>query len=457
MAEHIKIGDISPRIQYTADGTQTVFTYPFPVFSSGDIQAFVDATQQTITTHYSVAGAGLDTGGTVTFIAAPSDGAIITLVRDLTVERSSDFQESGEFRAKVINDELDKIIAMVQETDDALIRTLHQTSTDLTGSLTLPEKSTRASKALGFDVNGDPAVSTIDLGAIESGAMDASASAAEALTSEYATAADAVSTASNASAAAASALSAATAAAANLYSTIINKTDIDSPISPVLGNDGALFVCDTSGGNMAINMPSIAIVGEGFRVCVQKSSGTNTITLNRDGTDTINGSTNFVMYVDTEFVTLVADETTPDNWVSTSLTTTQAGSGLAKSGATLSLEGGVTIDTDGNLSGYGSEINAQSGTTYTLLGSDNGKIVTLNNASAITVTIPETASESIAAGFQCTFIQRGAGQVTFAKEGSDTIESKDSLLSLTGQHSIATIAKITAGSPNTYGLYGDLV
>ncbi len=184
MAEHIKIGDISPRIQYTGDAVQVGFTYPFPIFVDGDIKVYVDGTLQTITTHYSVTGAGADTGGTVTFVAAPASGDIVTLIRDLSVERSSDFQESGEFRAKVINDELDKIIAMAQEADDGLTRTLHQTSTDAAGSLELPEKAARASKALGFDANGDPVVSTKTMSAMESEADNAAASAAAALASE---------------------------------------------------------------------------------------------------------------------------------------------------------------------------------------------------------------------------------------------------------------------------------
>jgi len=90
-------------------------------------------------------------------------------------------------------------------------------------------------------------------------------------------------------------------------------------------------------------------------------------------------------------------------------------------------------------------------------GTDNGKIIYLNNAAAITVTIPETSTETIAAGFWCTFVQEGAGQVSFAAEGSDTINSKDSLLSLTGQYAGATIHKRAAGSPNTWFLIGGLV
>lgn len=120
-------------------------------------------------------------------------------------------------------------------------------------------------------------------------------------------------------------------------------------------------------------------------------------------------------------------------------------------------DSGVLIDDDDNLSGHGSNINAQTGTTYTLVGTDNGKVVTLDNASAITLTLPQTSTETIAEGFQCVIINKGAGQVTVAKEGSDTILSANSLLSLSVQGSSGAILKTTAGSPNAWALFGDLV
>ena len=37
MAEHIRIGDVAPRVQYAADGAQNAFTYPFPIFEVEDL------------------------------------------------------------------------------------------------------------------------------------------------------------------------------------------------------------------------------------------------------------------------------------------------------------------------------------------------------------------------------------------------------------------------------------
>ncbi len=69
----------------------------------------------------------------------------------------------------------------------------------------------------------------------------------------------------------------------------------------------------------------------------------------------------------------------------------------------------------------GITVNAQTGTTYTLLATDNGKLVTFSNAAAITVTLPQQSTATTAAGFVFWYINLGAGTVTFVKEGAETL------------------------------------
>lgn len=154
MTEHITIGDISPRIQYTADGVQTVFTYPFPIFEDSDLEIYLDDTLQA--SGFTVAGAGESDGGNVTFASAPANGVTVTLRRRITVARTSDFQEGGAFRAKTINDELDRLIAVAQEIRDDLDRTLQLAPTDPDAALELPEAADRVGKYLAFDEGGTP-------------------------------------------------------------------------------------------------------------------------------------------------------------------------------------------------------------------------------------------------------------------------------------------------------------
>jgi len=118
--------------------------------------------------------------------------------------------------------------------------------------------------------------------------------------------------------------------------------------------------------------------------------------------------------------------------------------------------GTVTVDagdlTDGDFGGtailgFDASINDQTGTTYTLLSSDNGKVVVLNNGSAVTVTVPS----GLGAGFNCSFIQKGAGQVSFSASGT-TINNRQSHTKINAQYGVASIVAYAA---DTFVLAGD--
>lgn len=98
-------------------------------------------------------------------------------------------------------------------------------------------------------------------------------------------------------------------------------------------------------------------------------------------------------------------------------------------------------------------INAQTGTAYTPVPSDVGQIVTLSNASAITVTLDKDADEAVPVGGVIDFIQIGAGLVTFAAESGATITKIAATLKSNGQYSKITATKRAA---NTWNLNGDL-
>ena len=149
---HITVGDISPRIQYLADGTQTVFTYPFPIFKAADMAVYLGNALQI--RGVTIAGAGQSRGGTVTFSTAPAQGVVVTLRRKLKIARTTDFQQSGAFRAKVLNDELDYQTAAIQQVNEALSRTLRRAFTSTSNvALILPEP--KADTLLGWNTRAD--------------------------------------------------------------------------------------------------------------------------------------------------------------------------------------------------------------------------------------------------------------------------------------------------------------
>ena len=86
-------------------------------------------------------------------------------------------------------------------------------------------------------------------------------------------------------------------------------------------------------------------------------------------------------------------------------------------------------------------LNAQTGTTYTLALSDAQKLVTLNNASAISLTVPTNATVAFTIGDQVNLLQLGAGQVTVSGAGV-TFRSEGSKLKLKAQYAIATLIKV---------------
>lgn len=154
----ILINDTAPRNQYTATSGQTVFTVSFEFFENADLKVYKNAALQTITTHYTVTGAGVTGGGSITLTSGATAGDIITIVRDIPVKRVTDFPTSGPFNISALNTELDKIVAMVQEREDDITRVVQLSDTDTSTSLTLPIAASRASKVLGFDATGNAIV-----------------------------------------------------------------------------------------------------------------------------------------------------------------------------------------------------------------------------------------------------------------------------------------------------------
>ena len=99
-----------------------------------------------------------------------------------------------------------------------------------------------------------------------------------------------------------------------------------------------------------------------------------------------------------------------------------------------------------------SSTNAQSGTTYTLVLGDAGKIVEIGNASSITLTIPTNASVAYPVGTQITILQTGAGQITVAAPSGGTLNATPGT-KLRAQWSSATLLK---RATDTWVLIGDL-
>lgn len=158
MADHILIGDIEPRISYAVGATpRTVFEVPFPFFADSDLAVYVDGERKTVATDYSVAGAGVSAGGSVTFNVVQAN-CVVAIVRDVPIARTTDFPTSGPFQIPALNTGLDRLTAWIQEQRSRLDRCLRPPDSDPDGVFSLPPAVVRANRYFGFDGDGNPAV-----------------------------------------------------------------------------------------------------------------------------------------------------------------------------------------------------------------------------------------------------------------------------------------------------------
>lgn len=88
------------------------------------------------------------------------------------------------------------------------------------------------------------------------------------------------------------------------------------------------------------------------------------------------------------------------------------------------------------------QVNAQTGTTYTFVLADAGKLVTLTNSSPVTATVPPNSDVAFPIYTQIDVAAIGAGQVTLAQGSGVTIASEDSKKKLTKRYSTGTLIKI---------------
>jgi hypothetical protein len=110
-------------------------------------------------------------------------------------------------------------------------------------------------------------------------------------------------------------------------------------------------------------------------------------------------------------------------------------------GINLVTKGTGTVQVNGGEIGAITTENAQTGTTYTLVLSDGGKLVSMSNASANTLTVPPNSSVAFPIGTQISLLQYGAGQTTIAAGSGVTIRSFNSQLKLYGQYAAAAVWK----------------
>jgi len=91
--------------------------------------------------------------------------------------------------------------------------------------------------------------------------------------------------------------------------------------------------------------------------------------------------------------------------------------------------------------------------SYTLVLTDNGKLIDMNKATAVTLTVPKYSSVAFPTGATIAIRQKGAGAVTIAPVDGDVTVQYEEGLDLTGQHAVACLIKV---AENTWVATGSL-
>ena len=186
---------------YSGNGSTSVFQYTFKIALDSEIQVIIRAsngteTVKTITTHYTVSGAGNASGGNVTFTAGniPASGETVIIRRNTGQTQTLDLVENDPFSAETVEGAFDKSISLVQELQEQLDRSIKVSrSTTLNTPEITNDASARAGKLLGFDATGNSLDATIDGTGIATSATNAANSATAAASSATAAAGSATS------------------------------------------------------------------------------------------------------------------------------------------------------------------------------------------------------------------------------------------------------------------------
>lgn len=145
---------VDARNQYTASGTNDTFAYGFKILANTDIQVFADAVEQTLTTHYTVTGLGVLTGGNIVFVTDPVANTIITIIRKQPLSQLSDYVPNEPFPNERIEKDYDKKVMIDQMLQEQIARALKLPVQSPVTDVDVPALSDAADKFLQVNAGG---------------------------------------------------------------------------------------------------------------------------------------------------------------------------------------------------------------------------------------------------------------------------------------------------------------
>lgn len=137
----------SNRADHTGNGSASTFSFTFRIFANTDLlvtKADADGVETvlTLTTDYTVSGAGSYNGGSITLVAgALPNGHTLTILRELDITQETDLRNQGSFFAETHEDVFDRHTMVMQQLQEQIDR-----------SAKLPVTSSEDTEALIADI-----------------------------------------------------------------------------------------------------------------------------------------------------------------------------------------------------------------------------------------------------------------------------------------------------------------
>lgn len=358
--------------QYTGNGAQTAYTFSFPYIKKADIKVRVNDVLQTETTHYTVN----ETTKTITFLSAPANGATIDIRRD----SKKDGVEVDYTNASTLTDE---------NLDTSNLQNLYivQEQLDLASArlgLGNDDKWDANSKVIKNITNGTNPQDAVTVGQVtglvQAGSLITMPTVAGnpnkyQKSKDDATGYELISNSE---------------ARTELFT--VGSRSVSSNDTLVASDQGNIITCTNS---PTLSTTAAATLGSGW-FCYVLNSGSGTVTIDPNASETINGQTTLTLL--------------PGQSVMVDCT----GSAFLATGLDNALQ--TSIDTN---------------TSITITSSDRGRLLVCNNASPVAVTLPQAGS-SFPNGWYVCLHNRGAGTVTITPTTS-TIGGSATLTLTTGQ------------------------
>lgn len=491
------------RTSTVGDASTTAFSFPYLFHANDDLRVILVTTAtgvetaQTITTHYTVTGAGVTAGGTVTMVTPPATTETLVIIREEQFTQTLDLVENDPFPSDLVEQQFDTLTMLAQQMNTELGRAVKLADGDSTGvDLTLPTpvalKTFRWNAGLtALEQTDDPAVS----------ATAAAASAAAALVSENAAAADLVLTnadvvltnadvvltnadvvltnadvvltnadvvtAGNSETAAAASASAAAASAAGIFwkEPVVNATTANITLSGEQTIDGILTstsrILVKNQSDASENGAYVTAAGAWARAAPLDTWNEHVGAAVIVSSGSVHGDSAWICTVDAGGTL----ETTAITWaalsqVYTSATTTTEGiielATLAEVATGSDTSRAVTAA--GAAAHYSPEARTITADTSTALNSaltHEGGVVTMNNASANVFTIEPNATIAHSTGAQIDVIMLGAGVTSITGDTGVTLNGVSAGTgAMTARYGAVTLLRISSDVWTASGAIG---